>query len=80
MCDKRINAKEQDYQQPEPTAKRLAKWPAPSYQSEAIINLLVDSTEHYENTPIQIYRKFLPPKTERFRKKFLIFFIFLLKT
>ena len=36
---------------------------------------------HYENTPIQIYRKFHLKKTENFQiKKALTFFIFLLKT
>ena len=35
---------------------------------------------HYENTPIQIYRKFHLQKTENFQIKILIFFIFLLKT
>ena len=36
---------------------------------------------HYENTPIQIYRKFHLQKTENFQiKKKLWFFIFLLKT
>ena len=34
---------------------------------------------HYENTPIQIYRKFHLQKPEKFQKK-LIYFIFLLKT
>ena len=35
---------------------------------------------HYENMPIQIYRKFYHQKMKIFRKKNLIFFIFLLKT
>ena len=36
---------------------------------------------HYENTPIQIYRKFYHQKTASFQIKNLIFFyIFLLKT
>ena len=42
---------------------------------------------HYENAPIQIYKKNSPPKTEYFQikkknkqKKTLIFFIFLLKS
>ena len=35
---------------------------------------------HYENTPIQIYWKNSPPKTESFQIKILIFFICLLKT
>ena len=35
---------------------------------------------HYENTPIQIYWRNSPPKTESFQIKILIFFIFLLKT
>ena len=35
---------------------------------------------HYENTPMQIYRKFHLLKLEIFRQKTLIFFIFLLKT
>ena len=34
---------------------------------------------HYENTPIQIYRKFHHQKLEVFRQKILIFFIFLVK-
>ena len=34
----------------------------------------------YENTPIQIYWIFLPPKNEKFQIKLLIFFKFLLKT
>ena len=38
------------------------------------------SSTHYENTPIQIYRKFHFQKLKIFRKKTLIFFIFLLKT
>ena len=37
-------------------------------------------TDHFENTPIQIYSKMSPPKTESFQLKTLIFFIFLLKT
>ena len=42
----------------------------------------VDSPQmiHYENTPIQIYRKFHLQKTENLLIKTLIFFIFLLKT
>ena len=35
---------------------------------------------HYENTPIQIYRKFHLQKLNIFQIKTLIFFIFLLKT
>ena len=35
---------------------------------------------HYENTPIQIYRKFHHQKLKTSRLKTLIFFIFLLKT
>ena len=35
---------------------------------------------HYENTPIQIYRKFHLKKNENFLIKTLIHFIFLLKT
>ena len=35
---------------------------------------------HYENSPIQIYRKFHLQKLKIFRWKTLIFFIFLLKT
>ena len=35
---------------------------------------------HYENTPIQIYLKFYHHKNENFQTKFLIFFLFLLKT
>ena len=35
---------------------------------------------HYENTPIQIYRKFLFQNFKIFRLKTVIFFIFLLKT
>ena len=35
---------------------------------------------HYENTPIQKYRKFPLQKTEKNSDKKLIFFIFLLKT
>ena len=35
---------------------------------------------HYENTPIQIYGKVSPPKTESFQLKTLIFFKYLLKT
>ena len=37
---------------------------------------------HYENMPIQIHWKFLPPKDKKKNsdKKNLIFFIFLLKT
>ena len=36
---------------------------------------------HYENTPIQIYRKFHLQKLKMFQiKKTLIFFIFLIKT
>ena len=36
---------------------------------------------HYENTPIQIYRKFHLQKTENFQiQKLWYFFIFLLKT
>ena len=35
---------------------------------------------HYENTPIQIYRKFHLQNLIIFSKKILIFFIFLLKT
>ena len=42
---------------------------------------LVSTTtrEHYENMPIQIYRKFHLQKLKIFRQKSLIFFIFLLK-
>ena len=36
--------------------------------------------QHYENTPIQIYRKFHLQNLKNFRYKTLIFFIFLLKT
>ena len=36
--------------------------------------------KHYENMPIQIYRKSHPQKLKIFRQKILIFFIFLLKT
>ena len=39
-----------------------------------------DISCRYENTPIQIYSKISPPKTESFQLKTLIFFIFLLKT
>ena len=35
---------------------------------------------HYENTPIQLYRKFHLQKIEIFQIQMLIFFIFLLKT
>ena len=35
---------------------------------------------HYENSPIQIYKKFHLQKLKIFRSKTLIFFIFLLKT
>ena len=35
---------------------------------------------HYENTPIQIYRKFHFQKLKSFRLKTLVFFIFMLKT
>ena len=35
---------------------------------------------HYENTPIQTYRKIYHQKNEKFQIKILIFFIFLLKT
>ena len=35
---------------------------------------------HYENTPIQIYRKFHLQNTEYFEIIILIFFVFLLKT
>ena len=35
---------------------------------------------HYENTPIQIYRKFHLQKTENFHIKIFDIFIFLLKT
>ena len=35
---------------------------------------------HYENTPIEIYRKFHLQQTENFQVIILIFFIFLLKT
>ena len=35
---------------------------------------------HYENTPIQIYWEFYRQKMETFRWKFLIYFLFLLKT
>ena len=37
-------------------------------------------TKHYENKPIQIYRKFHPQKTENFQIKNSDIFIFLLKT
>ena len=37
-------------------------------------------SSHYENTPIQIYRKIHLQKIENFQIKTLIFFIFLLKT
>ena len=37
-------------------------------------------SNHYENTPIQIYRKFHLQKIENFQIKTLILFIFLLKT
>ena len=39
-----------------------------------------DMIAHYENTPIQIYRKFHLQKIKNFQIKTLIFFIFLLKT
>ena len=35
---------------------------------------------HYENTPIQIFRKFHPQKLKIFRQQTLIFFISMLKT
>ena len=37
-------------------------------------------TMHYENTPIQIYRKFHLQKLKKVQIKTLIFFVFLLKT
>ena len=37
-------------------------------------------SNHYENTPIQIYWKLYHQKMKIFRWKILIFFIFLLKT
>ena len=40
----------------------------------------VHRSRHYENTPIQIYRKFHLQKLKNFKQKTLIFFIFLLKT
>ena len=40
----------------------------------------MDIEIHYENMPIQIYRKFHLQKTENFQIRKLIFFIFLLKT
>ena len=42
--------------------------------------LFTNPKYHYENTPIQIYRKESPPKTESFQIKILIFFIILFKT
>ena len=48
------------------------------YSTKHTINL--PSAEHYENTPIQIYRKFHHQKNDNFQIKILIFFIFLLKT
>ena len=41
---------------------------------------LIDKKKHYENTPIQIYRKFHLQKLKKKSDKILIFFIFLLKT
>ena len=38
------------------------------YGCQPILLLKLD-TLHYENTPIQIYRKFLPPKSESFQIK-----------
>ena len=40
----------------------------------------LDKDAHYENTPIQIYRKFHLQKPENFQIKTLINFIFILKT
>ena len=43
-------------------------------------SLYVSQIAHYENTLIQIYRKFHLQKTENFQIKTLISFTFLLKT
>ena len=56
----------------------------PAYEKMVLITQATskgsDKPEHYENTPIQIYRKFHHQKLKTFRLKTLIFFIFLLKT
>ena len=49
-------------------------------KTEFDISCKLSPTEHYENTPIQIYWKFYHQKMKIFRSNFLIFFIFLLKT
>ena len=43
------------------------------------VKLVLFQILHYENTPIQIYRKFHLQKLKTFRLTILIFFIFLLK-
>ena len=45
-----------------------------------ISSLVGENALHYKNTPIPIYLKISPSKTESFRIKILMFFIFLLKT
>ena len=55
------------------------------YQNPCSIAITIFGKEgagcfHYENTPIQIYRKCHLKKTEKFQIKPLIFFIILLKT
>ena len=47
--------------------------------SSVAVNLCL-WVDHYENTPIQIYRKFHPQKQNFQINKKIIFFIFLLKT
>ena len=44
------------------------------YTSATDEALSVETRYHYENTTIQIYWKILPPKTESFQMKILIFF------
>ena len=60
------------------SAERLKYYSISPLLYEATIPFV--SFPHYENSPIQIYRKFHLQKLKIFRWKTLIFFIFLLKT
>ena len=60
---------------------RAHSGPLPSILFHGRFVSMCDLLWHYKNTPIQIYKKVLPPKTDNFQiEKNSIFFIFLLKT